>query len=57
MVDFDEENNECIPRELTDAVENGKVDKEEYEGYSGNVRSPYHTAAYQTHLSRRKQAL
>ncbi|KAL1723987.1 hypothetical protein EV715DRAFT_245605 [Schizophyllum commune] len=36
VVDFDEENNECIPRELTDAVENGKVDKEEYEGYSGN---------------------
>ena len=36
-MDFDEEGNECIPQELSEAVEEGDHDDEEYEGYMGNV--------------------
>ena len=37
-IDFEDEGIECIPREFTNAVENGEFDDENYEGYQGNVR-------------------
>ncbi|KAL1723986.1 hypothetical protein EV715DRAFT_286048 [Schizophyllum commune] len=35
-IDFEDEGIECIPREFTNAVENGEFDDENYEGYQGN---------------------
>ena len=36
-LDFDEET-ETIPEELSDMIESGRPDEEDYEGYQGNVR-------------------
>lgn len=33
-----EEEHETIPASLTDTIESGTCDEEEYEGYQGNVR-------------------